>query len=80
MFDCLANIDNGTVQFGIGCIFGRRVISKVYMHSDTDMGFEQDQVCDIGINICQTIKNVVTSSEEMGIEGMLLNGQGMVTI
>ena len=32
------------------------------------------------INICQTIKHVVTSSEEMGIEGMLLRGQEMVTI
>ena len=32
------------------------------------------------INICQKIKHVVTSSDEMDIEGMFLNGQEMVTI
>ena len=32
------------------------------------------------INIFQTIKHVVTSSEEMEIGGMLLNGQEMVLI
>ena len=66
MFDFLANIDNGTVQFGIGCIFGRRVISKVQMYSDADMGFEQDQVGDIGINM-QDYVTCVVSDNSIGL-------------
>ena len=60
MFECLTDVDNGTVKFGIGRAVGRRVIAKVEMASDAATGFGQDQVGGIGINTQDHVTHVVS--------------------